>query len=69
MTYSSIIQMHICDDCHQGLPRAHDAIGVYWASGWKHYCSECWPRHRNYYQGESGQQAWKRVGNRYEPVE
>lgn len=44
-------------------------IEVYWASGNSHYCQQCWPRHRNYYEDESGQQAWKRIGNYFAPTD
>jgi hypothetical protein len=64
MTYNLLIKM-ICNDCHK---TERDMTVVYWASGDKHYCSECWPRHR-YYEDESGRQAWKRIGNRYDPID
>jgi hypothetical protein len=42
-------------------------IETYWASGNHHYCQECWPARRDYYEDESGREAWKRVGNYYAP--
>jgi hypothetical protein len=67
VTYNHAIQMKICDDCHRG--NRPNLIEIWRAGGGKHYCEECWPHHRNYYEDEGGRQAWKRVGNRYTPTE
>ena len=66
MTHSHLTGLNICDRCHQAK---RDMIETWWAIGWKHYCDECWPHHRDYYESESGRQAWRRVGNSYVPNE
>jgi hypothetical protein len=68
MTYNHSIHMSICDDCHQAKP---NMIETYWAAAadYRHYCKQCWPRYRDYYEGESGRQAWKRIGDRYVPID
>jgi hypothetical protein len=57
-----------CDGCRKTLRNERD-VTVEWASGDRHYCEECWPHHRDYYEDESGRRAWRRVGNYYEPNE
>jgi hypothetical protein len=69
MTYSSIIGMNVCDDCHKPQSQQRDTMAIWWASGWRHYCEQCWPEHRDYYDSESGRRAWKQIGNCYEPIE
>lgn len=51
----------VCDECHiTQYAAAERFIEVYWARGNAHYCSQCWPRNREYYEGST---AWKRVGS------
>ena len=63
MTHNAFIRMNICDECHRAL---RDMTETWSASGYRHYCSECWPHHRDHYEDE---RAWKRIGNRYLPNE
>jgi hypothetical protein len=50
-----------CDGCGE----KDILITAEWAAGDRHYCEQCWPRYRNFYEDEGGQQAWKRIGNRF----
>jgi hypothetical protein len=62
VSYNPITGTTLCDDCRKSRYGSNETfIETYWASGNKHYCCECWPRHREYY--ERG--CWKRIGNYY----
>jgi hypothetical protein len=50
---------NVCDDCRD----PNWVYETYWASGNKHYCEVCWPRHENYYASD------KRTGNYYAPLD
>jgi len=63
MTYNYAIHMTIYDECHEG--NKPNMIRICDTSGDRHYCQECWPNYRDYYEG--GRKAWKRVGNYYVP--
>jgi hypothetical protein len=63
--YQHLIDMAVCDDCHK--PTNSTMIEIYWASGNRHYCQECWPKYRDYYEDESGRDAWERQDNYYAP--
>ena len=69
MTYSFLIGMKVCDGCHRPQGRNDNIIETDWASGYRHYCQQCWLRYRDYYEDENGQRTWKRIGNRYVPNE
>ena len=67
MTHNSFIGMNICDECHRPQGgKIDNTISTWSEGGYRHYCSECWPRYRDYYEDE---RAWKRIGNRYVPNE
>ena len=53
----------VCNGCGK---YDKDMITTFWASGNHHYCSKCWPKHRDFYDDETGQQTWVRIGNYYE---
>jgi hypothetical protein len=66
MRYKCIIGKAVCDGCNQAEP---NLIETYWASGNRHYCERCWPRHRDFYENEAGRTAWERKGNYYAPLD
>jgi hypothetical protein len=66
MSFKAISGQTVCDGCTRP---GRDLIEIYWASGNQHYCSHCWPDHRDYCEDEGGQRAWKRIGNYYAPNE
>jgi hypothetical protein len=55
-----------CDGCGQ-IER--NMIETYWASGNKHYCAACWPRHRDFYEDECNYRGWKHNGRYFAPVD
>jgi hypothetical protein len=68
MSFKYVISRNVCDGggCHQSQ---RNMIEIYWASGNRHYCEQCWSRYRDYYESESGREVWARVGNYYAPKE
>jgi hypothetical protein len=54
----------VCNICGKAEPAM---IEVYWASGNRHFCEQCWPLQREYYEDQSGQRAWVRIGNYFAP--
>jgi hypothetical protein len=66
MSFKYVIGRCVCDDCGRA---ERGMVETYWASGSRHYCTNCWPARRAYYEDDEGRCAWKRVGNSYLPVE
>lgn len=62
------MQCQICRKPIRGDELAN-VIETYWASGNHYYCAGCWSRHRDYYENESGQRAWKPIGRYYAPID
>jgi hypothetical protein len=66
MSYSFVLATTICDACHKS---ERNMVEVHWAAGNRHYCQQCWPDRRDFYENDSGRRAWKRLGNRYVAAE
>jgi hypothetical protein len=64
--YHPLIGKAACNYCSKVK---RDMIAAYWADGDHHYCQECWPEARRFYEDEAGRQAWKRIGNYYTAVD
>jgi hypothetical protein len=69
MSHSFVIGTSVCDGCNRSDRHVTGSlVEIYWASGNKHYCEQCWPGYADYYESESGRRAWTRIGDYYAPI-